>query len=58
MKSILDKSFRYTSAVDTDLNKTFARIRREQKAARQPTAQEKADAARVAILFDTRRIAK
>jgi hypothetical protein len=31
MKSILDKSFRYTPAVETDLRKTFARIRRKQK---------------------------
>ena len=30
MKSILDSSFRYTKSVDTDLRKTFARIRREQ----------------------------
>jgi hypothetical protein len=30
MKSILDPSFRYTKSVDTDLRKTFARIRREQ----------------------------
>lgn len=29
MKSILDKSFRYTSSVETDLRKTFARVRRE-----------------------------
>jgi len=29
MKSILDDSFRYTRSVDTDLRKTFARIRRE-----------------------------
>jgi septal ring factor EnvC (AmiA/AmiB activator) len=29
MKSILDKSFRYTSSAGTDLKKTFARIRRE-----------------------------
>ena len=28
MKSILDPSFRYTSSCDTDLRKTFARIRR------------------------------
>ena len=32
MKSILDRSFRYTSSVETDLRKTFARIRREQRA--------------------------
>jgi hypothetical protein len=31
MKSILDPSFRYTNSVDTDLRKTFARIRREQR---------------------------
>jgi hypothetical protein len=27
MKSILDPSFRYTASFDTDLRKTFARIR-------------------------------
>ncbi len=31
MKSILDHTFRYTSSVNTDLRKTFARIRREQR---------------------------
>ncbi|MBI4207394.1 MAG: hypothetical protein HY527_20435 [Betaproteobacteria bacterium] len=31
MKSILDRSFRYTSSAQTDLRKTFARIRREQR---------------------------
>ena len=31
MKSILDPSFRYTSSVNTDLRKTFARIRRDQR---------------------------
>jgi hypothetical protein len=30
MKSILDHSFHYTKSIDTDLRKTFARIRREQ----------------------------
>jgi hypothetical protein len=28
MKSILDPSFRYTNSVETDLRKTFAKIRR------------------------------
>jgi hypothetical protein len=32
MKSILDPSFRYTPSVQTDIRKTFARIRREQRA--------------------------
>jgi hypothetical protein len=37
MKSILDPSFRYTKSIDTDIRKTFARIRREQqKQARMP----------------------
>jgi len=31
MKSILDDSFRYTRSIDTDLRKTFARIRRAQR---------------------------
>jgi len=29
MKSILDPTFRYTPSVETDVRKTFARIRRE-----------------------------
>lgn len=29
-KSILDKDFKYVRSTDTDLRKTFARIRREQ----------------------------
>ena len=34
MKSILDRSFRYTPSFDTDIKKTFARIRynREERA--------------------------
>jgi hypothetical protein len=31
MKSILDPTFRYTPSVQTDIRKTFARIRREQR---------------------------
>lgn len=31
MKSILDPSFRYTKSIETDLRKTFARIRREMR---------------------------
>jgi len=31
VKSILDRSFRYTPSVETDLRKTFARLRREEK---------------------------
>ena len=31
MKSILDPSFRYTASFNTDLQKTFARIRRDHR---------------------------
>jgi len=31
MKTILDPSFRYTASFDTDLKKTFARIRRDHR---------------------------
>jgi len=31
VKSILDRSFQYTPSAQTDLRKTFARIRREQR---------------------------
>ncbi|HWI13237.1 MAG TPA: hypothetical protein VNT02_03255, partial [Burkholderiales bacterium] len=31
MKSILDRSFRYRSSVETDLKATFARLRRQQQ---------------------------
>jgi hypothetical protein len=36
MKSILDPTFRYTSSANTDLRKTFARIRREARKQSQP----------------------
>ncbi len=32
MKSILDPTFRYTPSVETDLRRTFARVRRELRA--------------------------
>ena len=38
MKSILDPSFRYTSSVQTDLRKTFARVRRELRNPQRGTA--------------------
>jgi hypothetical protein len=33
MKSILDRTFRYTPSFETDLRKTFARIQREHRLA-------------------------
>ena len=44
VKSILDSSFRYTNSVETDLRKTFARIRRQQRTDQQAQAQVKAEA--------------
>lgn len=44
MKSILDRSFRYTSSAQTDVRKTFARVRREQQMQQQAQAQADAEA--------------
>ena len=38
MKSILDRTFRYTPSFETDLRKTFARIQRERRLAAQSEA--------------------
>ncbi|HET9764413.1 MAG TPA: hypothetical protein VFR50_12910 [Casimicrobiaceae bacterium] len=42
MKSILDPTFRYVPSVETDLRKTFARVRREQRASVARSAAEPA----------------
>lgn len=44
MKSILDPSFRYTSSSNTDLRKTFARIRRDYRKDAERAPQATADA--------------
>ncbi|MGQ0750108.1 MAG: hypothetical protein ACT4PS_06185 [Betaproteobacteria bacterium] len=44
MKSILDRSFRYTSSAQTDVRKTFARVRREQQLEQLARARAEADA--------------
>jgi hypothetical protein len=41
VKSILDRSFRYTPSSMTDLRKTFAKVRREQLLNSKPTAEQK-----------------
>ena len=38
MKSILDPKFKYRSSVSTDVAKTFARVRREQREAAKAAA--------------------
>lgn len=59
MKSILDPSFRYTSSVNTNLAKTFARVRLQMKAVaaqREATrAAEKPDMTNVLRNFEERR---
>lgn len=44
MKSILDPSFRYTSSAQTDLKKTFARIRGAQGAGDRAGSETNAEA--------------
>lgn len=39
VKSILDQSFRYTPSDQTDLRKTFAKIRRARRLQQRPQAQ-------------------
>jgi hypothetical protein len=52
MKSILDPTFRYVPSVQTDVRKTFARIRRELRAA---DAKIVADAPAVANVLSLQR---
>jgi len=49
MKSILDPTFRYTNSANTDIRRTFARIRREQRK-RDETATADATPAKVLVL--------
>ena len=44
MKSILDSSFRYTASVNTDVGKTFARIRSDRRKDAKSTLQTTAEA--------------
>ena len=38
MKTIFDPSFKYTRSIETDVRKTFAKIRREQRTSPAPQA--------------------
>ena len=57
MKSILDPSFRYTKSVETDLRKTFARVRRELRKEQQSQATSNADLMSKVLTFQSRRTA-
>jgi len=53
MKSLLDPSFRYTRSIDTDIRKTFARIRREQQ---KQTRGQTGDASGVVLTMGQRKV--
>jgi hypothetical protein len=57
MKSILDPSFRYTKSVETDLRKTFARVRRELRKQQQEQSIVCADAMKKVVPFNARKAA-
>ena len=46
MKSILDPTFRYTSSANTDLRKSFARVRREARRQAQTSPLDQGDSAK------------
>jgi len=52
MKSILDRSFRYTPSVETDLRKTFARVRRKQRDKQLALANADAEVKTKVLLMD------
>ena len=54
MKSILDPSFRYTKSVETDLRKTFARIRRELRKQQQQQAVVRIETMQKIVSFHSR----
>ena len=56
MKSILDPQFRYTSSANTDIRKTFARVRREmRRQAGGMPPQDAANGANVTMIFRSHR---
>lgn len=57
MKSILDPSFRYTKSVETDLRKTFARVRRELRKQQQEPSPASVEAIRKVLPFPARKAA-
>lgn len=55
MKSILDPTFRYTSSAATDVRKTFARVRREQRASEEQAKADAEEAAKVVRPLEQKR---
>ena len=57
MKSILDPSFRYTKSVETDLRKTFARVRRELRKQQYGQSTDSVETMRKVLPFHSRKAA-
>jgi tRNA C32,U32 (ribose-2'-O)-methylase TrmJ len=55
MKSILDPTFRYTSSANTDLRKTFARVKREMRTQAKSQQKVASDSSKVAPIFGRER---
>ena len=55
MKRILDRDFRYTSSAETDLRKTFARVRREISRVERAQSSANADVPRMVFPIAARR---
>jgi hypothetical protein len=53
MKSILDPSFKYIPSAQTDIRKTFARVRRETRARERPGRED--SSRNIALLFAGRK---
>ncbi len=54
MKSILDPSFRYTKSAETDLKKTFARVRGEMRNQQQQQGMAHAESMRKTVPLQSR----
>lgn len=57
MKSILDHQFHYSNSVETDLKKTFARVRREITRRQQAEAAVREEASKKVLQLAARRAA-
>ncbi|MGH8799671.1 MAG: hypothetical protein ACREX7_05445 [Casimicrobiaceae bacterium] len=57
MKSLLDPTFRYTPSIQTDLRKTFARIKREARAQTTQRDESRQGTNNVSLLFAEQKLA-
>ncbi|HEY2818588.1 MAG TPA: hypothetical protein VGK44_15830 [Casimicrobiaceae bacterium] len=55
MKSLLDPSFKYVPSVETDIRKTFARIRREARREVSTVGPAHDRAGKIALLFSDKK---